>query len=239
MDDTFWNLTTVLKYPVVLVENAIMSFDEVVLVEPGEDQTQFGDEEFWDYVIVEGSKDFGKTWMQVADGYDSRAYTLWNTKYFENIVDNVSLTEGKSDWFVNREIDLLENKNFNINDTVLFRFRLLSDPYANGWGWAIDNLRIQLPVKSSIPLLSPGNITIYPNPFNDIINISIEVQKNINDVKIDVFNMFGQKIYSTSKTTLIGNFIHEIDLGIFSNGMYLILIQENNRLVYTQKIIKN
>jgi len=237
-DDTFWNLTTVLKYPVILGENARMTFDEIVLVEPGEDQTNFGDEEFWDYVIIEGSKDYGKTWLQVSDGYDSRANTLWNNKYFENIVENESLTEGDSEWFVKREIDLLGNDNFGMNDTVLFRFRLLSDPYANGWGWVIDNLRIQLPVKSPLPLLSPGHISVYPNPFNDIINISIEAQKNINQVKIDVFNMFGQKIYSVSEIELTSSITQEIDLQKFANGMYLILIQENNRLIYSQKILK-
>ncbi|MDB4584924.1 hypothetical protein N9164_17370, partial [Draconibacterium sp.] len=118
-DDSYLNFTTVLKYPIVLGENARMSFDEVVLVEPGESQSEFGDDDFWDYVIIEGSKDSGKTWLQVAAGYDSGANSTWNNKYFENIVDNESLTEGDSDWFLKREIDLLENKNFNPGDTIL------------------------------------------------------------------------------------------------------------------------
>jgi hypothetical protein len=56
MDDTEFNFETILKYPVILNENATMSFDEIVLVEPGTNGTVYGDFEFWDFVIVEGSK---------------------------------------------------------------------------------------------------------------------------------------------------------------------------------------
>lgn len=238
-DDTYWNFTTVLKYPVVLTENAVMSFDEVVLVEPGEDQTEFLDDEFWDYVIVEGSKDFGKTWMPVVNGYDSRSNSVWNSRYFENIVDNDSRTEGDSDWYINREIDLLENKNFLVGDTVLFRFRLLSDPYANGWGWAIDNLRIQQPVQSPITALSPGNISVYPNPFKNQFKVSVETQKKIEELKVDVFNMFGQKVYSVTKMKVPGLYTEEINLKESANGMYLVILHENDRIVYSKKIIKN
>ncbi|MCK7534683.1 MAG: hypothetical protein MZV63_28625 [Marinilabiliales bacterium] len=144
------NFTTLLKYPVILKENGTMSFDEVVLVEPGEVLSKFGDEDFWDYVIVEGSKDKGKTWLPIANGYDSGDNPIWKTNYNKNIDNNqVSNTVGIPEWYVNREIKLLENGNFKANDTILIQFRLYSDPYAHGWGWTIDNLRIQTPVSTS------------------------------------------------------------------------------------------
>ena len=64
----------------------VISFNEVVLVEPGETGSLFGSEDFYDYVIVEGSKNFGKTWFRLADGYDSRLLKTWETAYNNSIV---------------------------------------------------------------------------------------------------------------------------------------------------------
>ena len=38
---------------------------------------------------------------------------------------------------------MTERTNFSHGDTLVFRFRLYSDPAARAWGWAIDNLDIQ------------------------------------------------------------------------------------------------
>ena len=45
-------------------DNATLSFDEIALVEPGDPGSVFGDPAFWDYVVVEGSRD-GVTWLPV------------------------------------------------------------------------------------------------------------------------------------------------------------------------------
>ena len=58
-----------------------MTFDEVVLVEPGELLADFGEDEFWDYVIVEGSNDFGEIWWPLDDGYDSGDNSVWKQNY--------------------------------------------------------------------------------------------------------------------------------------------------------------
>ena len=67
-EKTKYNLVAQLKYPIVLEENGLMSFDEVVLVEPGEEGSFYTEEQFWDFVIVEGSKNNGKSWLPVTDG---------------------------------------------------------------------------------------------------------------------------------------------------------------------------
>ena len=46
--------------------------------------------------------------------------------------------------------DFATEHGLEAGDTILVRFRLFSDPYANGWGWAIDNLRIQIPVSAPV-----------------------------------------------------------------------------------------
>lgn len=238
-DDTEFNLTTYLKYPVILNDQAILTFDEIVLVEPGTAGTKFGDFEFWDYVIVEGSKNRGETWLPLADGYDSREYAIWENSFNSSISGMNSTAAGSPEWFINREINMLENGNFVSGDTILIRFRLFSDPYAHGWGWAIDNLRIQSPVSSNMTSLSPGNIIVYPNPFNGSFKITSETSKSIDHLQFDVFNMFGQKVKSVIAQNVSGRITTEIDIENGAKGMYLLVVKENGKQVFTKKLIHN
>ncbi len=132
-----------LRVPIkVKTADASIKFDEIVLVEPGDPGTRFGDAKFYDYVIVEGSTDGGANWKPFIDGYDSRDYTPWLTKYNGSIISNISQGIGDPSLFRPRTINML-NK-FKAGDEVVIRFRLFSDPGAAGWGWAIDNLKIQI-----------------------------------------------------------------------------------------------
>lgn len=135
-----------LRVPVTLSETeATMSFDEVALIEPGEPGTTFGSSQFWDYVVVQGSNNGGATWQNLTPGYDSRANSDWLKIYNDDIDgDNLSLGLGHDSLFVKRTIDLYENTSFSAGDEVLFRFKLYADQAAHGWGWAIDNLKIQI-----------------------------------------------------------------------------------------------
>ena len=155
-----------MRYPIIVKENGVVSFDEVVLVEPGEPGTSFGDDEFWDYVVVEASKDNGNSWLPLLNGYDSGSNVSWLTVYNSNISGQDSRATGSKDLFINRQFSITGNGNFRDGDTILIRFRLFSDPYAHGWGWVIDNLRVQQPVSNRNQVqLSPGHIVLWPNPF--------------------------------------------------------------------------
>ncbi len=238
-NNTNWDFSTILKYPIILQENASMSFDEIVLVEPGEILAGFGDDDFWDYVIVEASKDTGKTWLQLADGYDSGAYTVWEDNYNMNIVNQASNTTPIPEWYITREINMLANRNFIAGDTVIIRFRLFSDPYANGWGWTVDNLRIQQSVSSPLITETSKNIIVYPNPVKDILNITILSENKSGELIFDISNMHGQKLISTKKMDSFNKMESEIDLSELVPGMYVFTIKEKGIPVYTKKIIKN
>jgi hypothetical protein len=177
--------------------------------------------------------------LPLAPGYDSGDNAIWRTFYMDNIEEQNSRTVGIPDWYRNREIDILENGKFAVGDTILIRFRLFSDPYAHGWGWAIDNLRIQQPVSTPLPVLSPVNISVYPNPFKTELIVSVQAKKTINCIEFDIFNMFGQKIHSIQNKNIIGELKERIDLSFASDGMYFVSVKENGRQVYSKKIIKN
>lgn len=132
-----------LRIPIRVKETeATIKFDEVVLIEPGETGSAFPSEDFFDYVVVDGSKDGGVTWTTIANGYDSRDFTPWLTRYNSATSGNNSTAVGDANLFRTRIMNLQDK--FDTNDEVVIRFRLYSDPGAAGWGWAIDNLKIQI-----------------------------------------------------------------------------------------------
>ena len=61
---------------VVASSNAVLSYDDVAIVEPANTGAVFGTPDFNDYVVVEGSSD-GFTWMPLATGYNSRSDSVW------------------------------------------------------------------------------------------------------------------------------------------------------------------
>ncbi|MFN5004161.1 MAG: T9SS type A sorting domain-containing protein [Bacteroidota bacterium] len=124
--------------------NPIITFDEIVLVEPGATGTQFGDPNFWDYVIVEGSTDNGTTWKRFLDGYDARANSDWLARWNASIVADNSTAQGDPSLYRSRSINMTANGNLKADDIVQIRFRLFADAGAHGWGWSIDNLKIQI-----------------------------------------------------------------------------------------------
>ncbi|MEJ0030993.1 MAG: T9SS type A sorting domain-containing protein [Bacteroidota bacterium] len=132
-----------LKIPIrIAPEEAIMKFDEIVLVEPGTDGVPWPDPDFFDYVVVEGSTDGGTTWIPVADGYDCRYDDAWNTLWKNTFNGENSTAVATPSLYRTHSFNLLDK--FQAGDEVAFRFRLYSDPLASGWGWAIDNLKIQV-----------------------------------------------------------------------------------------------
>ncbi len=151
------NIIHQLKTPIRVKEDfgsSTLSFNEIVLVEPGEPNTSFGDPEFWDYVIVEGSSDNGTTWLPLLDGYDCQADRTWESTYRGGIQGNDSQAEGNEGLFRERTINL--QSTFAAGEEILIRFRLFSDPFAVGWGWAIDDLRIQVAPELDIPEALPA-----------------------------------------------------------------------------------
>ncbi|MCB9209747.1 MAG: T9SS type A sorting domain-containing protein [Ignavibacteriales bacterium] len=177
----------ILKTPIIVAEtDAILSYKDVAIIEPGDPGTVFGDEEFWDYVVVEGSK--GSEWIPLLDGYDARSDAKWLTAY-----NNVQM--GDESMFKSHNVNLLDK--FEAGDTVLIRFRLFSDAFVVGWGWLVDDLVIQgqfvdVENENTLPAQFALNQN-YPNPFNPSTKISYALPSK-SRVSIKIFNNIGQLV---------------------------------------------
>lgn len=239
VDDESFNFSTMLRYPIVVREQGTLSFDEVVLVEPGETGALYGDDEFWDYVIVEGSGDFGETWLPLADGYDSGDKSSWLTTYYKNIKGQNSTAVGSPELFINRSISLTSNGNFSDGDTILIRFRLFSDPYASGWGWVIDNLRIQQTVGNNlVNVLSPGHVSLWPNPVSTTLNWKYTGLEQMSDLTFEIIDLTGRVIKSLSIQQVFTGQSDEISVSDLPTGVFMAVVRSGRHPILRTKLVK-
>ena len=168
-----------LRIPIRLKStDATIRFDEIVLVEPGDTGSQFGDDNFFDYVVVEGSKDGGITWKVLTPGYDSRANADWLTKFnssFDTEEFPNSTGQGNPDLYRQRSIDMIGVGNFAPNDEIVIRFRMLTDQLVHGWGWSIDNIKIQI---DDVPPTILHNHYDFIKPSSPTLSITSNVTDN-------------------------------------------------------------
>jgi hypothetical protein len=72
---------------------------------------------------------------------------------------------------------------------------------------------------------------IYPNPVTTILNID-NINQNI--YKVDVYDIYGRLIYSSTKNESIVS----IDFKSFTKGVYVVQLQNNNKEVVRRKVVK-
>ena len=230
-DNKNLDFSSVLRHPIIFdASGMVISFRELVLVEPGAEGSVFGFSDFYDYVIVEASKDYGKSWFGLADGYDSRIVSSWETAYN-------SLVSGQNSTFVGKESMMLPHyfyprisDKISDGDSLLIRFRLFSDPYANGWGWAIDDLKINPLVDQAEEINSTG-INIFPNPGKGLFTVEINSGSTIRPLRIAVYNHAGQSII---QNLLLNEDRITVDISGYPPGLYLIAINDG----YSIKVLK-
>ncbi len=215
--------TGMLRNPLKFNESGLLiNYNEIVLVEPGEAGSVFGDQNFYDYVIVEGSKNFGKTWFGLIDGYDSRIETTWESAYNNNIAGNNSTFVPTESMIKPHIIYYRPSDKISAGDTIMVRFRLYSDPFANGWGWVIEDLKIS-PLIDAVEKVSNSPLLIYPNPGKGLIKLNTNSigYENGKQLKYSVFNSTGICIKSD---WLAGSSESLIDISGNPNGFYILIL---------------
>ena len=225
-----YSVHAMLNIPIIVTDfTPSIRFNEIVIVEPGEPGSSFGDFNYWDYVIVEASKD-GQNWKALIDGYDSDADPAWRSAYNSNVF-------GSPDLLRDRQINF--KPHFNEGDTVKVRFRMFSDDLTVGWGWMVDDLYIQMetPVVQGIEFTKiDENISIFPNPSKGEFKIQFsDTWKG--DIDLEIIDIFGRPIYDDKLNNNDGSSSHEVDISSSNDGLYLIqLIQGEKKAMF--KLVK-
>lgn len=241
IDNQKLNFTAQLRIPLILTGPVTyMTFWEIALVEPGEENSTFGTTDFYDYVVVEGSKDGGSTWKPFAPGWDCRAYPEWLEKYnsLKDIRGN-SLAVGDMSFYKLRTLNLLSDPSFQPEDTVLIRFHLFSDPYAHGWGWAIDNIHIQDHVEVPFVSVSQENLSVFPNPASEYLHVSLKGLFVRDKVTVTIVNLLGQVRWSETLSESKIDRVLKIPVQNWKDGMYLITLFTENGNVSRRFVISH
>ncbi len=90
-------------------------------------------------------------------------------------------------------------------------------------------------IAESIPVNTPeiySDITlrVFPNPSKEIINIE---KSNSSISKIEIYNIFGTKVYESE-------ICQSVNISQFTSGLYFLrFIDDNEHVVYIEKVIKN
>lgn len=218
VDNGVIEYTAMLRHPVKIdASGLLINFSEVVLIEPGEPGSLFGSEDFYDYVVVEASDNFGRTWVPLANGYDSRYLSTWENLYNNGITGNNSVSVGQSSLLREHTIYFRPDQQIATGDTVLIRFRLFSDPYAYGWGWVIENLSINALIN---PVEDAENesFVAYPNPGNGLIHLDgLDTGKPF---RYSIFNSNGAALSVNKRSDGSGS----INISEYPSGMYIIVL---------------
>lgn len=172
----------------------------------------------WDYAQVEISTD-GINYTPLCGLYTKDGNG--NQATGEPVYDN---TFG----WVQESIDITPYLNTN----VLLRFKLVTDQAVVGDGFYFDDLEIRVLSQSSvIEKNSLNNITIYPNPTNNVINLKGD---QLIGSKVTLLTLDGKAISSKISISNKSSF----NLSSLSNGVYFIQV-ENNSQIITKRFLLN
>ena len=99
--------------------------------------------------------------------------------------------------------------------------------------WSINNTA--LGVEDIISETNTLNISMYPNPSNNIINFKFESGKTTN-LKLEVLSIDGKKI---NTERFLNYETYQLDISDLISGIYITNFYSNNVLVASKKIVKN
>jgi hypothetical protein len=204
---------------------ATVTFDEIALVEPGKDGSVFGDDDFYDYVVVEASVD-GNNWTPLADGYDARDKPQWLSTWSSSFdSDKNSTAVATAGLYARRTLNLRDK--FAAGATVQLRFRLYSDEGVHGWGWSIDNLAIQNTVLAArAETLTAGGMRVFPNPSADgQLRVQARLAQATAGLQVEVRNTIGQLLRQQALPGTISQVDQPLDLRALPAGLYFVTLR--------------
>jgi len=87
-------------------------------------------------------------------------------------------------------------------------------------------------MTTSVTNLEQADISIYPNPFDQVLNLQIESEQSL---EVSIYNLQGQKMYASK---LNGGF-ESLSTNDWPTGMYLIrALNETGQLLFSEKLVK-
>ncbi|NND25048.1 MAG: T9SS type A sorting domain-containing protein [Flavobacteriaceae bacterium] len=183
-------------------------------------QAKWNIENNFDYVQIEVSTNNGSSWIPQCGKYTNTGVPNQNGANNEPVYDGV-----QNDWV----LETIELSDY-IDQSILIRFRIVSDGVVEEDGFYFDDLKINILENNlGIEDFIINNFKIFPNPTENILNI----QSSLQDYDIEIRNIQGQLILNRS---LVQGSM-QLDYSKYASGMYLLNIKSAGKS-RTFKIIK-
>ena len=173
----------------------------------------------YDYVQLEISTDNGNSWIPQCGKYTTKGIETHDYALDEPLYDG-----NQSDW-ISESISLTDY----LGEEILVRFKLYTDGGLRRDGFYFDNFKIKgLSENLNNNEVDQTNFKIYPNPVNNYINI----YSNNEISKVEIYDLFGNKILVKEKENL-----NRFNLSQLSSGIYLFKIF-SREIIEIKRIIK-
>lgn len=148
----------------------------------------------------------------------------------------MAVTLNVGDTFTQDDINTGKITYINTNtSSYLDSFRVDIKNAANGW---LPNQLVALNNTFNVNQLEFGNLSVWPNPTNENINIRLDNLLSNNNVKVSLYDIQGRLI-TNSKYEVNSNSLNQtINLGKMEIGIYLLEIKQDN-IKTTKRIVIN
>ncbi|MDD4747972.1 MAG: T9SS type A sorting domain-containing protein [Salinivirgaceae bacterium] len=193
----------------------------------------------YDFSLEEGDS----IWLQ---GYYTASY--WY--YVDSIRTFETLVGPRKIWYLHYNEDEYKESPIWVEGigSLAGLYRYSMQPRLDWWGWGILNCWYsgeKLIYKSDfaeqygcrlelidIEQVETFNIKLFPNPANNSVCFEFE-NGYCKNTKIEIFNYLGEKIFQTE----ICDNNYQLNTASFSNGMYVYVITENEKIRFANKFI--
>jgi len=120
-------------------------------------------------------------------------------------------------------------------------------PLMNGIYWCVvtdDNVCISDTVYFTVTWISTDiteldivDLSIYPNPSEDVFNITFTTAKKQN-IEIRIFNGLGESVFIESKQQFVGQYTKQIDLKEYPKAIYFLEIETDDGVINKKLILQ-
>jgi hypothetical protein len=205
------------KSILVNTDNPVITFDEIALLDPN------------DHMIVEASKDEGQNWIALTEKYNSQSQAGWTGPWLNN-------KKADSTMYRQRTIQLTDFGDIEDGDKLLIRFKLYTNKTISGWGWAMDNLKIQSPVTSIESPDLENFFSISPNPANH--TLALKVERPLTDpMHVSIIDMNGKIVTLLNMDNPGETAEQNLQVSDWPSGMYILRATVGPAVRYVKVII--
>ncbi|MCX6230020.1 MAG: T9SS type A sorting domain-containing protein [Bacteroidetes bacterium] len=203
---------------------------------------------FLDGGNIEVSNDNGLTWTSLSiiqyQGTATFIVTGGIYKYCESSytdwIAGDTITKPTNLWWKNEKFDISSIAANKANVKIRFTYSSTGNLLGYGrYGWLLDDIKVTLNTVIGIEEFDMNKLWLgqnTPNPTNGLTCIEYNLP-NAGEIKFDIINLFGQKVYSIAETEMAGKHKVNIDLNKLADGIYYYTLEFKGKRLNKKMLI--